>query len=82
MNKDTWESLAEMGHSPKMIEAMLDEQEDHMKIYTVWVGGIEVTDYLVNYQQANEILKSYLDDGYTDIKIEKIEESKNEYIEL
>ena len=27
MNKDTWESLAEMGHSPKMIEAMLDEQE-------------------------------------------------------
>jgi hypothetical protein len=45
-----------------------------MKIYTVWVGGIEVTDYLVNYQQANEILKRYLDDGYTDIKIEKIEE--------
>ena len=51
-----------------------DQMEDHMKIYTVWVGGIEVTDYLVNYQQANEILKSYLDDGYTDIKIEKIEE--------
>jgi len=48
--------------------------EDHMEIYTVWVGGIEATDYLVNYQQANEILKSYLDDGYTDIKIEKIEE--------
>ena len=47
-----------------------------MKIYTVWVGGIEATDYLVNYQQANEILKSYLDDGYTDVKIEKIEEAK------
>jgi hypothetical protein len=27
----TWESLAEMGHSPKMIEAMLDEQENEAK---------------------------------------------------
>jgi len=50
------------------------KRRKHVKIYTVWVGGIEVTDYLVNYQQANEILKRYLDDGYTDIKIEKIEE--------
>ncbi len=45
-----------------------------MKIYTVWVGGIEATDYLVNYQQANEILKSYLDDGYTDGNRENREE--------
>ena len=27
MSKHTWESLAESGHSPKMIEAMLAEQE-------------------------------------------------------
>ena len=27
MSKHTWDSLAESGHSPKMIEAMLAEQE-------------------------------------------------------
>ena len=31
MSKYTWESLAEMGHSPKIIEAMLDEQENKAK---------------------------------------------------
>ena len=59
----------------EMKDRLVDNEIDYLKdLYTVWVGGIEVTDYLVNYQQANEILKRYLDDGYTDIKIEKIEE--------
>tara|TARA_Y100001951_G_scaffold50381_1_gene39779 strand:+ start:158 stop:376 length:219 start_codon:yes stop_codon:yes gene_type:complete len=35
MSKHTWESLAEQGHSPKKIEAMLDEQENEPKI-TGW----------------------------------------------
>jgi len=30
MSKHTWDSLAESGHSPKMIEAMLAEQEEKM----------------------------------------------------
>ena len=33
MSKHTWDSLAESGHSPKMIEAMLAEQEQEAKKY-------------------------------------------------
>ena len=32
MSKHTWDSLAELGHSPKMIEAMLAEQEQKKMI--------------------------------------------------
>jgi hypothetical protein len=32
--------------------------------YTVWVGGTEVTDYLVDRDTADEILMDYLDKGY------------------
>jgi|TARA_Y100000401_G_scaffold105557_1_gene98299 hypothetical protein len=36
MSKHTWESLAEQGHSPKKIEAMLDEQEAMQPKITGW----------------------------------------------
>ena len=32
--------------------------------YTVWVGGTEVTDNYVDRDKADEILMSYIDDGY------------------
>ena len=40
--------------------------------YTVWIGGIEVTDYLVNKQLANQIKNTWIAKGYDDCKIEKI----------
>jgi|TARA_R110000796_G_C14280487_1_gene402572 hypothetical protein len=46
MSKDTWESLAEMGHSPKMIEAMLDEQEVKLNKYIGAWCNIEWKDEL------------------------------------
>lgn len=42
-----------------------------MKKYSVWVGGVEVTDYLVTKQIAEKIAKAYRKDGYDDVQIEK-----------
>ena len=53
------------------IEAYESEQE---KIYSVWVGGVEATDCLVGYRRAMDILEQYLGDGYTDVRIQKLEE--------
>ena len=40
--------------------------------YTVWIGGIEITDYLVSKQLANQIKNTWIAKGYSDCKIEKI----------
>lgn len=45
-----------------------------MKSYVVWVGGVEITDYLVTMREAQEIANLYREDGYTDVHIKKIEE--------
>lgn len=42
-----------------------------MKKYSVWVGGVEVTDYLVTKQDAEKIAKEYRKEGYDDVQIEK-----------
>jgi|TARA_B100001093_G_scaffold435290_1_gene433154 hypothetical protein len=42
--------------------------------WTVWVGGIEVVDYLVSKQVANQIKNEWLNKGYTDCQIEESEE--------
>jgi hypothetical protein len=34
--------------------------------YTVWVGGIKVTDYYVDRDTADEILMEWLDKGYAE----------------
>ena len=52
------------------IEAYESEQK---KIYSVWIDGIEDT-HLVGYRRAIDILESYLEDGYTDVGIKKLEE--------
>jgi hypothetical protein len=40
--------------------------------YTVWVGGVEVTDYLITEAQAKVIADSYIENGYTDVEIEQV----------
>lgn len=39
-------------------------------LYTVWVGGIEVNDYYLSYEEAEDLAQEYIDDGYDDVVIE------------
>ena len=40
--------------------------------FTVWVGGVEVNDYLLTREEAENLAFEYEEDGYDDIIIEKI----------
>jgi hypothetical protein len=40
--------------------------------YTVWVGGGEITDHLVDRATAEIIARIWIEQGYTDIEIERI----------
>lgn len=40
--------------------------------YTVWVGGVEVNDYLLSEAEAFGIAGYYKAEGYDDVSIEKI----------
>lgn len=40
--------------------------------YTVWVGGIEVTDYYILWDTALNIKNEYLNNGYDDVIIERV----------
>ena len=42
--------------------------------YTVWVGGIEVNDFLLTKEQAEKVSNKFLADGYHDVVIELVEE--------
>ena len=42
--------------------------------YTVWVGGSEVSDCLLTKQDAEELASTYIEQGYTDVSVEKIED--------
>ena len=42
-----------------------------IKIYTVWVGGVEVNDYLLTKEDAEDLAQEYIDDGYNDVAITK-----------
>lgn len=43
-------------------------------LYTVWVGGVEVNDYLLTLEQAESIAKNWIDDGYDDVQIDVYKE--------
>jgi len=45
------------------------------KKYTVWVGGVEVTDYYIDRDTADELLMEYIDKGYDidDVYIDEME---------
>ena len=42
------------------------------KNWTVWVGGVEVRDYLMTHEEAVATYYDYQNMGYTDVKLEKI----------
>lgn len=39
-------------------------------LYTVWVGGVEVNDHLLNHHEANSLKAYYEDLGYSDVAVE------------
>ncbi len=39
--------------------------------YSVWVGGGEVNDFALTLDEAQQLEKIYLDDGYDDVSIEQ-----------
>jgi len=41
--------------------------------YTVWVGGTEVNDSLLEYDDAMKLAKSYRKEGHTDVIVECVE---------
>jgi hypothetical protein len=41
-------------------------------MWTVWVGGTEVTDNYVDRDTADSILTDYLHQGYDDVYIEEV----------
>ncbi len=45
-----------------------------MDNWSVWVGGIEVNDYALTLDKANQWAEEYLSDGYDDVAITKIDE--------
>ena len=42
-----------------------------MDNYTVWVGGVEVNDYLLNKQEAESLAQEYKQQGYDDVAIDR-----------
>lgn len=50
-------------------------------IYTVWVGGIEVTDEYLTEAEANKLVTKYEDEGYDDVRIEQICQDDGELVE-
>lgn len=39
------------------------------KMFTVWVGGTEITDHLMPLDEANEVAEYWRDLGYDDVEI-------------
>ena len=46
------------------------------KIYSVFVGGVEVNDYLLSLKEANKLMLKWLDKGYDDVGIVRYEKIK------
>ena len=42
------------------------------KKYSVWVGGVEVNDYYLTEEKANELADEFINDGYDDVVIENM----------
>ena len=45
--------------------------EKKEKIFTVWVGGVEVNDYLLTRQEAEDLAFDFIEDGYDDVIIDE-----------
>jgi len=44
---------------------------DTEKIYSVWVGGTEVNDYLLTLDDATMLAHEFSVRGYSDVKLDK-----------
>jgi hypothetical protein len=44
-----------------------------MSNWTVWVGGVEVNEYYVDKDKADDIAKFWINKGYTDVAVERVE---------
>ena len=53
--------------------------EEQLKEYTVWVGGTEVNDFLLTKEKSEELAESYIEDGYDDVAIDKVDD---DYLKL
>ena len=47
-------------------------------IYTVFVGGGEVNDYLLSYEDAVKLAREYADEGYDDVQVVNAKTNKIE----
>jgi hypothetical protein len=43
------------------------------KIWTVWVGGVEINDYYMTHARALEVAEDWREQGYDDVAIENHE---------
>lgn len=41
-------------------------------LFTVWVGGVEVTDFYIDIYQALDIAEYYRNNGYTDVLVGRV----------
>ena len=46
------------------------------KTYTVWVGGTEVTDYLLTKKEAVALATVFIEDDYDDVCVFNVKEEK------
>jgi hypothetical protein len=42
------------------------------KAWSVWVGGGEVNDYLLDHETALYLAEQFREDGYDDVQIEEV----------
>jgi len=42
--------------------------------YTVFVGGVEVNDYLLNYEEAVFLALNFKNNGYNDVEVVEVEQ--------
>lgn len=40
------------------------------KLFTVWVGGVEVNDHYLTLEQSEELAREYELDGYDDVRVD------------
>lgn len=48
-------------------------------IYSVFVDGVEVNDYYLTYDEAEDLADGYWEDGYDDIQIVNMEDDIYDY---
>lgn len=43
-----------------------------MKKYSVWVGGVEVNDYYLTKDNAEQLANDYINNNFIDVMIEEV----------